>query len=361
MKHIILARTIAEDVGMVLEQIPDELKRLDGSALLLSGGAGFIGAYMLDVLAEANEKLLRKPCTIYCYDTLITGTTDRIRHLARNPWVRFRKQDISLPLRTRKRFGYIVHAAGIASPMYYREHPVETMEAAVGGVWNLLEYARAHQSSLHSMLFLSSSEVYGDPDEGHIPTSEEYAGRVSFTGPRACYDESKRFGETLCVSYRNRFGLPIKIARPGNVYGPGMRLDDKRVIPDLMADALHNRDLVLLSDGSPTRCFCYVTDAIIGFFKLLLSDRNSEYNISNDAQEVSMRDLAQEVAGAAATRAISVTFGQSNDRHYLTDNPHRRHLNIDKARNELGYAPRIGLHEGLKRTAAWYRESTGAV
>ena len=258
-------------------------------------------------------------------------------------------------------FAFIVHAAGIASPTYYRAHPIETMDANINGLRNLLDYARERLEAgrpLEGFLFYSSSEIYGDPGADAIPTPETYRGNVSCTGPRACYDESKRYGETLCVNFARQHGVPVTTVRPFNNYGPGMKITDGRVIADLFRDALADRDLVLLSDGSPTRTFCYVSDAVTGYYLALLRGRPGEaYNVGVDGPEISMRDLAGTIAGLANDlfgHRVKVVHGRSSEADYLVDNPNRRCPDITKARHELGYWPRVTLEEGLRRTLRWY-------
>jgi UDP-glucuronate decarboxylase len=255
----------------------------------------------------------------------------------------------------------VIHAASIASPIFYRRYPIETMDANVNGLRNLLEYALARKRAgqpLAGFLFYSTSEIYGDPTPDNIPTPETYRGNVSCTGPRACYDESKRYGETLCVNFAQQHDMQITIARPFNNYGPGLKITDRRVLPDFARDVFAGRDIVMLSDGSPTRTFCYIADAIVGYFKVLVRGRKGEsYNIGTDAEEVSMARLADEVVRLARKNwgyGGKVVRQTSSDKDYLTDNPNRRCPVIDKARAELGYDPKIQFEEGLERALAWY-------
>ena len=253
---------------------------------------------------------------------------------------------------TYPRADFLIHAASIASPTFYRQYPIETMDANVIGLRRLLDQAR--ETKPESVLFFSSSEIYGDPDAAHIPTDENFRGYVSCTGPRACYDESKRFGETLCVSFWNVHRVPVKISRPFNNYGPGLRLGDRRVLPDFFRDVLNNKDVVLLSDGRATRTFCYVSDAMEGYLRLLLSGENGEsFNIGTEKPEVSMADLAQQVI-AVCGKKVQVIRGKSDDQQYLTDNPWRRCPNISKARQRLKYEPKVSLAEGLGRMRDYY-------
>jgi UDP-glucuronate decarboxylase len=237
------------------------------------------------------------------------------------------------------------------------------MDANVGGLRALLEYARARGdrgTPLEGVLFFSSSEIYGDPPPAEIPTPETYRGNVSCTGPRACYDESKRFGETLCVNFAREFGVPVTMARPFNNYGPGLKVTDRRVIPDLARDVLAGRDIVLLSDGSATRTFCYVADAVVGYYKVLVRGGAGEpYNIGVEEPEISMAQLAERIA--ALGRDLLGYSGEvvrrtSDDSEYLIDNPARRCPVIAKAREELGYQPEVALDDGLARSLVWYSE-----
>jgi dTDP-glucose 4,6-dehydratase/UDP-glucuronate decarboxylase len=235
------------------------------------------------------------------------------------------------------------------------------MDANVGGLRNLLDAAvewKRAGSAPSGFLFYSSSEIYGDPTPENIPTPETYRGNVSCTGPRACYDESKRYGETLAVNFSRVHDLPITIVRPFNNYGPGMKINDGRVIADFARAVLDSRDIDMFSDGSPTRTFCYVADAVIGYYKALLVGAPGEsYNIGTDSPEISMRGLAEAVVAAGRKLfgyegEVRLTLNPEVD--YLTDNPSRRCPDLTKARSELGYSPTITLEDGIRRTLQWY-------
>jgi dTDP-glucose 4,6-dehydratase/UDP-glucuronate decarboxylase len=237
------------------------------------------------------------------------------------------------------------------------------MDANVNGLRILLERARElHENGqpVRGFLFFSSSEIYGDPEPDQIPTPETYPGRVSSTGPRACYDESKRYGETLCVNFARQYGLPVTMVRPFNNYGPGLKLSDRRVIPDFARDVLNRADLVVHSDGAPSGTFCYITDAVIGYYKVLTRGRAAEaYNIGQETPEATVKELAERMAGVGRELfgyTGRVVFTPSADPQYLTDNPQRRCPDIGKARRELGYAPAVSLDEGLYRSLLWYAE-----
>jgi nucleoside-diphosphate-sugar epimerase len=290
-----------------------------------------------------------------------------LQHLSTDPALTLVRHDIVNPVPADAGpFDYIIHAASIASPTFYRKCPIETMDANVNGLRHLLDHSlrQAAAHPVRGFLFFSSSEIYGDPTPDSIPTPETYRGYVSCTGPRACYDESKRYGETLCVSFAAVHGLPIKVARPFNNYGPGLKISDRRVIPDMARDILLGRDVVLLSDGSPRRTFCYVADAVTGYLKILVRGRSGEaYNIGTEEPEISMAELAERLAGLGRELLGyqgKVVRQQSADRDYLVDNPNRRCPVIEKARTELGYQPSVSLDDGLRRTLLWYIENREA-
>jgi nucleoside-diphosphate-sugar epimerase len=234
------------------------------------------------------------------------------------------------------------------------------MDANVLGLRQLLDRSVADAGAVEGFLFFSSSEIYGDPIPDAIPTPETYRGNVSCTGPRACYDESKRYGETLCVTFAHQYDVPVTIARPFNNYGPGLKITDRRVIPDLARDVLEGRDVTLLSDGSATRTFCYVADAVVGYYKVLTKGTAGEpYNVGTEEPEITMRDLAERLVRIA--RGLfgykgRIVLQSSSDPDYLVDNPSRRRPVIDKARTDVGYQPAVDLDEGLARSLVWYSE-----
>jgi UDP-glucuronate decarboxylase len=253
---------------------------------------------------------------------------------------------------------FIIHMASIASPVFYRKYPIETLDANIWGLRNLLDFYK--DKKIKGFLFFSSSEVYGDPDTDHIPTGEEYYGNVSFTGPRSCYDESKRFGETMCMLFAHRYGLPIGVARPFNNYGPGMRLNDKRVPADFALAILEGRNIEILSDGAPTRTFCYIADAVTGYLKILTHGEYGYFNIGIESPEVTVNRLAEIYVTAGQTilgYKGAIRYAVSEDRHYLTNNPQRRCPNITKARNILAYNPSIVVEEGVARFLRFIHEN----
>lgn len=351
----------AADLDLILTSAKDEFDALAGSEVILTGGAGFLGYNFVLSICEFNRRNPGAEIRLNVIDNFIRGCPPWLEKAAREPCIRLLQHDITRPLPSDARADYVIHAASIASPMYYRKHPIETMDANVQGLRNLLDRCRDWEeagSPVRGMLFFSSSEIYGDPARSAIPTPEDYPGIVSCTGPRACYDESKRYGETLCVNFTRVHGLPVKIARPFNNYGPGLKLSDRRVVPDFCRTVLAGNDIEILSDGTPTRTFSYVADAIAGYYKVLVRGRPGEaYNIGTEKPEVTVAELAElvvEVARDVSGYKGNVRFATSRDPHYLTDNPQRRCPDLRKARGEIGYSPQVELRDGLRRTLLWY-------
>jgi dTDP-glucose 4,6-dehydratase/UDP-glucuronate decarboxylase len=341
---------IAEDARLVAADLRAELAAMADSTVCLTGAAGFLGSFTLDVLAAAAETI---PLRVLALDNFRTGLPDRLRHLAGHPRIELVTHDVTRPLDPPRKVDWILHAASVASPTFYRRFPLETIDVNVNGTWRMLELAR---EGARGMLTLSSSEVYGDPAPDAIPTPEAYQGNVSCTGPRACYDESKRLGETLCMTYHRLHGTPVTIVRPFNVYGPGQRLDDLRIMPDLMSAALARRPLVLLSDGRATRSFCHVRVAVGAILLLLVAgDRGEVFNVGND-EEVSIAGLAEAMADVAGPPRLPIEYRASSDKDYLTDNPQRRCPDLTKLRTRTRWRPQIPLRDGLARTLASYRE-----
>jgi UDP-glucuronate decarboxylase len=346
---------IDEDVERILVDLPEPERHFAGATVLVTGAAGFLCSYLVETIAALNAGGLKPACRVIAVDNLITGASGRLGHLLGRPDVQFVKADITQPLALSGGVDWIVHGASIASPTFYRQHPLETIDANVGGTRRMLDLAREH--SARGVLILSSSEIYGDPVASAIPTPETYQGNVSCTGPRACYDESKRLSETLCATYARLYGTPVKVIRPFNVYGPGQRLDDKRIIPDLMSAALDRAPIILFSDGRATRAFCYVTDAVRAIFHVLVSGPAGEaFNVGNDAVETSILKVAETLRDVAGPPALDIQLRVSADREYLTDNPQRRCPDLTKLRRHCTWTPKISLAEGLERTLRSYRE-----
>jgi nucleoside-diphosphate-sugar epimerase len=361
---------VGRDLDYVCENLRDEFGAMAGRRVLMTGGAGFLGYYMVQSVLHWNDRARAdQRIAMTVFDNYIRGVPAWLEALGGREDLTQTRFDIRHPLPDpMPEFDYIIHAAGIASPIYYRAHPLETMDANIDGLRRLLEYARARRDSGHNFsgfIFYSSSEIYGDPAPDMIPTPEDYRGNVSCTGPRACYDESKRYGETLCVVFAKHYGVPVRMVRPFNNYGPGLKISDRRVIPDFARDVMAGRDIVMLSDGKPMRTFCYVADAVVGYYKALVRGRAGEpYNIGVDRPEISMKDLAGRVVSTARDLfgySGRVVSGESGESDYLVDNPNRRCPDMTKSNTELGYHPTILVDEGLRRSLTWYHYHPEAV
>lgn len=358
-----LEQLLTEDLDSICNDLADELGRMAGSRLLITGGGGFLGYYLVQSALHWNRTRSQGgKIDVTVYDNYMRGVPAWLEALQQEPNLTLVRHDMvqALP-KDIPHFDYIIHAAGIASPIYYRAQPLKCIDANINGLRNLLDYAVHERNAgrpISGFLFYSSSEIYGDPVATAIPTPETYRGNVSCTGPRACYDESKRFGETLCVTFAKQEGLPAKIARPFNNYGPGLKITDGRVLPDFARDVLAGRDIVMLSDGSPKRTFCYATDAVVGYYKVLVRGGKGEaYNVGIDRPEISMAELAEIVCKTARELFDyrgKVVLGKAKEADYLVDNPNRRCPVIEKAQTQLGYSPKVLVEEGVRRSLIWY-------
>lgn len=358
------SRVVQADLDRMLASLGGVLPAFAGTTLLVTGAGGFLMSYIAELFLAWNLRDAGPPCRVIALDNFKTGVPERLAHLEGRENFRILRRDVCEPLEIDEQVDWIVHGASIASPTVYRKFPLETISANVLGTQRILELARRNEA--RGVVVMSTSEIYGDPDPGAIPTPEDYRGLVSCTGPRACYDESKRLAETLAVTYHRLFGTPIKIIRPFNVYGPGLRLDDRRVLPDFMGCVLRNEPIELLSDGAPTRSFCYVSDAIDLLIRVLAADFVGDaVNVGNDEVEISMLDLAHVVARAGAEvldrPRIEVHQRRSDDADYLVDNPQRRCPDLTRARGLFGgWSPQVRLEEGVARLFHHYVEKSEA-
>ena len=348
-----MPKVIYEDIEIIASSLGKKTKQLEGKTLLISGGAGFIGSYLVATINYLNENVFKKPCNVISIDNYITGKKRKILNEVNLKNITFINADVTKKVNIKQKVDYIIHAAGLASPFYYQKYPLETIESAIFGAKNLLELAKVKK--VKSFLYFSSSEIYGDPIPSAIPTPEDYKGNVSSIGPRACYDESKRLGETLSVVYFQKYNVPIKIVRPFNIYGPGMFPDDYRVIPSFIYSSLKGKILRVHDKGYQTRTFCYISDAIIGFLLVLLSSKDGEvYNVGNSRGELTIFQLAKVISSIFENKPKVRTV--SYPKEYPKDEPRRRRPDLTKIETKLGYDAKINLKKGLKRTISWYRE-----
>lgn len=343
-----------QDLAEIARNLGEDCGRFAGRTVLVCGGTGFLGQYFVGFFDWLNRhSLAEDPVRIVALDNEVRAEADPAAAGAGTDThatgVEFIAHDITRAYRHRGRLDYIVHAAGIASPFHYRARPLQTLEVATTGTRRLLELALRKRARL---LYFSSSEIYGDPDPAHIPTPESYRGHVSPQGPRACYDESKRLGETLCYVFHQHFGVDCNIVRPFNVYGPGMREDDYRVLVNVASRIRSGRAIDIYGSGEQTRTFCYASDAVTGFLRVLTRGVPGEtYNIGNPQPEISMLELIERVQRVLG-RSIPWRRIEYPD-SYPSDEPTRRCPDIRKARLQLEFQPRVSLEAGLRRFFEW--------
>jgi len=347
---------LLEDAKNIFDSCGDIFSELSGKNLLITGGAGFLCSYFLDIFSIYNMQNPGKEINILATDNFLSGIPERLEAFNGIAGIEIRNHNVLKQLDEEITFDYIIHGASVASPIYYRKYPLETIDVNINGTWNMLKRAQADKSK--AILYFSSSEVYGDPDPARVPSDETYLGNVETMGPRACYDESKRLGETLCYNFYHQHGVPVKVVRPFNVYGPGQNLNDERILPDLLSASIENKDIVLFSDGTPTRSFVYVRDFMKGTLGIMFNGKPAEpYNVGND-EEVSISQVAAMMCDAAKEfgRDISVKFETSQDEQYLEDNPNRRCPDLQKTKSTINWKPEIMVREGLSRTLSSYLE-----
>jgi len=303
----------------------------------MSGAAGFIGSHLCDRLVSEGHHVVG-------LDNLITGATRNIEHLKGNSRFEFREWDVCHPVEVAGPFDGVLHLASLASPVDYLAHPIETLDVGSTGTRNLLEIARRYDARF---LLTSTSECYGDPLVH--PQVETYWGNVNPVGLRSCYDESKRYAEALVMAYHRVHKLRTNIARIFNTYGPRMQLDDGRVVPAFVDQALRCKPMTVFGDGSQTRSFCFVRDLVDGLYRLVSSDERFPVNLGNP-QEMTILEFAERIRRLTGTSA-SLEF-----KELPQDDPKRRQPDISKAKRVLGWEPRVGLEEGLRETIEYFQK-----
>ena len=309
--------------------------------IVISGAAGFIGSHFCD-------RLLKEGHTVAALDNFLTGAPRNIEHLAADPRFSFREQDVTKPFSIEGPVDGVLHMASPASPRDYLEHPIETLAVGSAGTQHMLELAREKNARF---LLTSTSECYGDPLVH--PQVETYWGNVNPVGPRSCYDESKRFAEALTMAYNRKHGVRTNIVRIFNTYGPRMKLDDGRVVPAFLDQALRGLPLTVFGSGKQTRSFCYVSDLVEGIYRLMLSDERYPVNIGNP-REMTILEFAEHIRRLTAATS-PIVFQPLPE-----DDPKQRRPDISKAQKLLGWQPVISLDEGLKPTVEYFRRIQGA-
>jgi dTDP-glucose 4,6-dehydratase len=304
--------------------------------IVVSGAAGFIASHMCD-------RLLAEGHTVIGFDNFLTGSSRNLAQLAGEPRFQLIEQDITQPFTVEGPVDCVLHMASAASPKDYLEHPIETLDVGSLGTRRMLELARAKGARY---LLTSTSECYGDPLVH--PQVETYWGNVNPVGPRSCYDESKRFAEALTMAYHRTHGVATNIARIFNTFGPRMKLDDGRVVPAFLDQALRGLPMTVFGDGSQTRSFCYVSDMVEGLYRLMQSRERYPVNLGNP-REMTILEFAAEICRLTGA-ASQIAFQPLPE-----DDPRQRQPDISKARALLGWEPRIGLEEGLRETVKYFR------
>lgn len=304
---------------------------------MITGGAGFLGSHLCD-------RFIKEGYNVVAMDNLITGSLDNIEHLFKLPNFEFYHHDVSKFVHVSGKLDYILHFASPASPIDYLKIPIQTLKVGSLGTHNLLGLAKAKNAR---MLIASTSEVYGDPLVH--PQQEDYWGNVNPVGPRGCYDEAKRFQEAITMAYHMHHGLETRIVRIFNTYGPRMRLDDGRVLPAFLSQALRGEPLSIFGDGSQTRSFCYVDDLVEGIYRLLLSDYHLPVNVGNPS-EITIKEFAEEICRLTGVE-LKVQY-----QPLPKDDPQKRQPDITKAREILGWEPQVDRAEGLKRTLEYFKD-----
>lgn len=326
-----------------------ELKKIKNKKFLLLGSNGFLGRAFVEFFLEFEKSTPPQKKINFkldCYD--LSKNLDKNTRC-----VYFYKSNV-LHKNIKKKYDYIIYLAGLASPEIYKKHPIETLEASYEGLKKFLYKAKKDASKI---IFFSSSEIYGNPDNKNVPTKESYYGYVNSFGPRACYDEGKRVGETLCYIFNDKFKTNIKIIRPFNVYGPNMPPSDNRVIPKMLKTVYKKGLLEVYSNGKQTRSFCYINDAMVGFLKVILDDsKKIIFNVGNNNQEITIFELAKiikEILNKKFNKTIKIkkiTYPS----YYPSDEPLRRCPDL-KLLKKLGYKPQIGIKNGLEKFIRNYK------
>lgn len=310
-----------------------------GKRILITGAAGFLGSHLCDKFVNEGYRVIGM-------DNLITGDMKNIDHLLKQESFEFFHYDVTRFVHVAGDLDYILHFASPASPIDYLKIPIQTLKVGSLGIWHLLGLAKEKKSRI---LIASTSEVYGDPLVH--PQSEDYYGNVNTIGPRGVYDEAKRFQESMTMAYHRFHGLETRIARIFNTYGPRMRLNDGRVIPAFIGQALRGEDLTVFGDGSQTRSFCYVDDQVEGIYRLLLSDYSDPVNIGNP-EEITIKDFAEEIIKLTNTSQKIIY------KPLPADDPLQRQPDITRARNILGWEPKVSREEGMRITYDYFKGLT---
>jgi len=344
-------KIILEDLEQIITT-PINWNSLSGKTILITGANGFLPAYMLETLLYLIQKKVIEETKILALVRNINKAHIRFKDYLYMQNLKFVVQDVCDPIELSEKIDFIIHAASQASPKYYGIDPVGTLSANTIGTINLLKLAQ--KQSVESFLYFSSSEIYGIIEETKIPTKERDYGYIDSTDLRACYPESKKMGETICISWLHQYGIPVKIVRPFHTYGPGMSMDDGRVHADFVADIIHNRNIIMNSDGSAKRSFCYLSDATCAFFLVLLNgEKGKVYNVGNPNCELSILELANLLVELFPKKGLTVIKQENAQNNYIKSTVTRSCPDISNI-NTIGWYPKTEIKEGFYRTIISY-------
>jgi len=325
--------------------------KFENKTVLVTGANGFLPSYMIETLLYLNEKRNNGFTKVFALVRTEKNAYIRFRNYKNRKDLDFIVQDVCNPLNLNEKLDFIIHAASQASPTYYKTDPVGTLCANTIGTYNLLNLAK--EQNLEAFLFFSSAEVYGNSPSDHI--QEKDYGYLDPDNLRSCYAESKRMGESMCVSFLHQYNVPTKIVRPFHIYGPGMNLNDGRVYADFVRDTLYSKEIIIKSDGRAIRSFCYLSDAIEGFFTVLLNGECGEaYNLGNEKAVTSIKNLAEILVSLVRDKDIRIKFDEKSNQDYLKSEISKTSPDISKI-DKLGWKPKYPLEEGFLRTLKWFK------
>ena len=349
---------VAADIDEIVDRLRDLGDMFKGSRICASGAAGFLGRHLVAALKRLGAQ------SIVALDNMVTASglgEEFVRSLNGDRIVQFLRHDVAEP--PPDGFwtpDFVIHAAALTSPYWYRKHPLQTLDASIAGTRNMLELAwKSRRSVPTRFLLTSTSEIYGDPPDAFVPTPETFRGNVDTLGARSVYDEGKRLAETLCYAYRSAYGVDSVIVRIFNAYGPGMAETDYRATPNFAAKLKAGKPLQVYQTGKQTRTFSYVTDIVVGILQALAKGKSGEaYNLGSPGPEITILDLAERMGELAARKPqIEIV---PHPESYPGDEPQRRCPDISKARRDLGFEPVVSLDEGLSRFLKWTEANYGA-
>lgn len=348
-----LARQIIEgDLKQIVDDVGLEvLKKFEGKTVLITGTNGLLGSYFLDTLIYLNDHFFQTPCRVIGLSRSGVEKSGRLSHIVGRKDVELVTHNVAKPSAIEEPIHFIIHSAGYSSPAAFVSDPLNTIDVNVAGVRWLLDLAR--RNPVESFVYVSSGEIYGSPPPEQMPTPETYNGNVSPLAPRACYTESKRLAEAICLIYQKNFQINVKIVRPFLNYGPGLDINDKRVMTDFMKTAIDGRTISMQSPGLDRRCYCYISDGIIAMFQVLLEGQAGEvFNVANNLEEITVLQMAQiihEICGIKEPVSAPV----QTEGAFIKDAPTRVFPDTSKLVAAFGYRPKISFREGLKRTINW--------